>query len=214
MLIEFNAQKRTLQGTGASRRLRRAGRVPGVVYGGEQPAEAIDFDHNEIFHKLKQETFHASVLTMVIDGGRQNVLLRDVQMHPFKRQVMHLDFQRVDASHKIHTKVPLHFINADIAPGVKLQGGIVSHVLTELEGSCLPGDLPEYIEVDLKDVAAGHSLHLSAVAMPKGVEPLLHKGEDPVVAAITIPRGAAADEPAAADVQVAAAAPAPAPEKK
>ncbi|OIR06818.1 50S ribosomal protein L25 [mine drainage metagenome] len=214
MLIEFNAQKRTLQGTGASRRLRRAGRVPGVVYGGEQPAEAIDFDHNEIFHKLKQETFHASVLTMVIDGGRQNVLLRDVQMHPFKRQVMHLDFQRVDASHKIHTKVPLHFINADIAPGVKLQGGIVSHVLTELEVSCLPGDLPEYIEVDLKDVAAGHSLHLSAVTMPKGVEPLLHKGEDPVVAAITIPRGAAADEPAAADVQVAAAAPAPAPEKK
>ncbi len=214
MLIEFNAQKRTLQGTGASRRLRRAGRVPGVVYGGEQPAEAIDFDHNEIFHKLKQETFHASVLTMVIDGGRQNVLLRDVQMHPFKRQVMHLDFQRVDASHKIHTKVPLHFINADIAPGVKLQGGIVSHVLTELEVSCLPDDLPEYIEVDLKDVAAGHSLHLSAVAMPKGVEPLLHKGEDPVVAAITIPRGAAADEPAAADVQVAAAAPAPAPEKK
>ncbi len=214
MLIEFNAQKRTLQGTGASRRLRRAGRVPGVVYGDEQPAEAIDFDHNEIFHKLKQETFHASVLTMVIDGGRQNVLLRDVQMHPFKRQVMHLDFQRVDASHKIHTKVPLHFINADIAPGVKLQGGIVSHVLTELEVSCLPGDLPEYIEVDLKDVAAGHSLHLSAVAMPKGVEPLLHKGEDPVVAAITIPRGAAADEPVAADVQVAAAAPAPAPEKK
>lgn len=213
MLIEFNAQKRTLQGTGASRRLRRAGRVPGVVYGGEQPAEAIDFDHNEIFHKLKQETFHASVLTMVIDGGRQNVLLRDVQMHPFKRQVMHLDFQRVDASHKIHTKVPLHFINADIAPGVKLQGGIVSHVLTELEVSCLPDDLPEYIEVDLKDVAAGHSLHLSAVTMPKGVEPLLHKGEDPVVAAITIPRGAAADEPAAADVQVAAA-PAPAPEKK
>ncbi|HUY04013.1 MAG TPA: 50S ribosomal protein L25/general stress protein Ctc [Rhodocyclaceae bacterium] len=214
MLIEFNAQKRTLQGTGASRRLRRAGRVPGVVYGGEQPAEAIDFDHNEIFHKLKQETFHASVLTMVIDGGRQNVLLRDVQMHPFKRQVMHLDFQRVDASHKIHTKVPLHFINADIAPGVKLQGGIVSHVLTELEVSCLPDDLPEYIEVDLKDVAAGHSLHLSAVTMPKGVEPLLHKGEDPVVAAITIPRGAAADEPAAADVQVAVAAPAPAPEKK
>lgn len=212
MLIEFNAQKRTLQGTGASRRLRRAGRVPGVVYGGEQPAEAIDFDHNEIFHKLKQETFHASVLTMVIDGGRQNVLLRDVQMHPFKRQVMHLDFQRVDASHKIHTRVPLHFINADIAPGVKLQGGIVSHVLTELEVSCLPGDLPEYIEVDLKDVAAGHSLHLSAVTMPKGVEPLLHKGDDPVVAAITIPRGAAADEAVAADVQVAAAAPAP--EKK
>ena len=211
MLIEFNAQMRTLQGTGASRRLRRAGRVPGVVYGGEKPADAIDFDHNEIFHKLKQESFHASVLTMVIDGVKQNVLLRDVQMHAFKRQVLHLDFQRVDASHKIHTKVPLHFINADIAPGVKLQGGIVSHVLTELEVRCLPGDLPEYIEVDLQDVSAGHSVHLSTVKMPNGVEPVLHKGEDPVVAAITIPRGAVADEVVAPDVQVAAA---PAPEKK
>ena len=220
MLIEFNAQKRTLQGTGASRRLRRAGRVPGVVYGGDQPAEAIDFDHNEIFHKLKQESFHASVLTMLIDGAKQNVLLRDVQMHAFKRQVLHLDFHRVDATHKIHTKVPLHFINADIAPGVKLQGGIVSHVLTELEVQCLPGDLPEFIEVDLKDVAAGHSLHLSAVAMPKGVEPLMHKGEDPVVAAITIPRGTTADEEVAAPDAQAAATPAvapavaPAPEKK
>ena len=155
MLIEFNAQKRTLQGTGASRRLRRAGRVPGIVYGGEKPAEAIEFDHNEIFHKLKQESFHASVLTMVIEGDRQNVLLRDVQMHAFKRQVLHLDFQRVDATHKIHTKVPLHFINADIAPGVKLQGGIVSHVLTELEVRCLPGDLPEFIEVDLQEVEQG-----------------------------------------------------------
>ena len=213
MLIEFTAQKRTLQGTGASRRLRRAGRVPGVVYGGENPAEAIDFDHNEIFHKLKQESFHASVLTMVIDGAKQNVLLRDVQMHAFKRQVLHLDFQRVDATHKIHTKVPLHFINADIAPGVKLQGGIVSHVLTELEVRCLPGDLPEFIEVDLQEVSAGHSVHLSAVKMPSGVEPVVHKGEDPVVAAITIPRGAAADEAPAADVQVAAA-PTPAPEKK
>ncbi len=210
MLIEFNAQKRTLQGTGASRRLRRAGRVPGVIYGGEQPAEAIEFDHNEVFHKLKQETFHASVLTMLIDGGRQNVLLRDVQMHPFKRQVMHLDFQRVDASHKIHTRVPFHFINAELAPGVKLQGGIVSHVMTELEVRCLPGDLPEFIEVDLQEVSAGHSVHLSAVVMPTGVEPVVHKGEDPVVAAITIPRGAAADEAPAADVQVAA----PAPEKK
>lgn len=211
MLIEFNAQKRTLQGTGASRRLRRAGRVPGVIYGGEKPAETVDFDHNEIFHKLKQESFHASVLTMVIDGAKQNVLLRDVQMHAFKRQVLHLDFQRVDAAHKIHTKVPLHFINADIAPGVKLQGGIVSHVLTELEVQCLPGDLPEFIEVDLQDVAAGHSVHLSSVKMPHGVEPVGYKGEDPVVAAITIPRGTAADEAVAPDVQ---AAPAPAPEKK
>jgi len=213
MSNEFNAQARTLQGTGASRRLRKAGRIPGVVYGGEKAAEAIDLDHNELFHKLKQETFHASVLTMVVGGAKQNVLLRDVQMHPFKRQVLHLDFQRVDANQKLHLKVPLHFINADIAPGVKQQGGIVSHVLTELEVKCLAADLPEFIEVDLKDLVAGHSIHVSALALPKGVEAALHKGDDPVVASITIPRGGVADEAADAEVAAAAAAasaPAPA----
>jgi len=213
MSNEFNAQARTLQGTGASRRLRKAGRIPGVVYGGEKPAEAIDLDHNELFHKLKQETFHASVLTMAVGGAKQDVLLRDVQMHPFKRQILHLDFQRVDATHKLHIKVPLHFINADIAPGVKQQGGIVSHVLTELEVKCLAADLPEFIEVDLKDLAAGHSIHVSALTLPKGVEAALHKGDDPVVASITIPRGGIADEAADAEVAAAAAAasaPAPA----
>ncbi|MBI3525454.1 MAG: 50S ribosomal protein L25/general stress protein Ctc [Betaproteobacteria bacterium] len=223
MSNEFNAQARTLQGTGASRRLRKAGRIPGVVYGGEKPAEAIDLDHNELFHKLKQETFHASVLTMLVGGAKQDVLLRDVQMHPFKRQVLHLDFQRVDATHKLHIKVPLHFINADIAPGVKQQGGIVSHVLTELEVRCLAADLPEFIEVDLKDLVAGHSIHVSALTLPKGVEAALHKGDDPVVASITIPRGGIADEAADAEVAAAAAAaaaaasapaPAAAPEKK
>lgn len=212
MHTEFNAQVRTLQGTGASRRLRKAGRVPGVVYGGAKPAEAIDIDHNEIFHKLKQEAFHASVLSMVVDGAKQSVLLRDVQMHPFKRQVLHLDFQRVDATHKLHIKVPLHFINADIAPGVKQQGGIVSHVMTELNVTCLAADLPEFIEVDLKDLAAGHSIHVSALNLPKGVQASLHKGEDPVVAAVTIPRGGVADEAAdAAVAAAAAAASAPAP---
>ena len=206
MSNEFNAQPRTLQGTGASRRLRKAGRIPGVVYGGEKAAEAIDLDHNELFHKLKQEAFHASVLTMLVAGAKQDVLLRDVQMHPFKRQILHLDFQRVDATHKLHIKVPLHFINADIAPGVKLQAGIVSHVLTELDIKCLAADLPEFIEVDLKDLAAGHSIHVSALTLPKGVEAALHKGEDPVVASITIPRGGIADEAADAEVAAAAAA--------
>ena len=205
MLIEFNAQKRTLQGTGASRRLRRSGRVPGILYGGEQASEAIEFDHNEIFHKLKQETFHASVLTMVMDGAKQNVLLRDVQMHPFRRQVLHLDFQRVDATHKITTRVPLHFINADQSPGVKLQGGIVSHVMNEIEVRCLPGDLPEFLEVDLKDVSTGQSVHLSALTLPAGVETVGHKGEDPVVAAINVPRSAVAEEAAVAEEQAAAA---------
>ena len=211
MLIEFNAQQRKLQGTGASRRLRRTGRVPGILYGGEQKPQSIDIDHNEVFHKLKQESFHASVLTMVLDGNKQMVLLRDVQMHPFKRQVLHLDFQRVDATHKIHTRVPLHFINADIAPGVKLQGGIVSHVMNEIEVRCLPADLPEFVEVDLKDVATGQSVHMSALKLPQGVEVVLHKGEDPVVAAISLPRAAVADEAAAAEQQAAAAAPAAAP---
>ena len=219
MSNEFNAQPRTLQGTGASRRLRKAGRIPGVVYGGEKKAEAIDLDHNELFHKLKQEAFHASVLTMVVAGDKQDVLLRDVQMHPFKRQILHLDFQRVDATHKLHIKVPLHFINAEIAPGVKLQGGIVSHVMTELDIRCLAADLPEFVEVDLKDLAAGHSIHVSALTLPKGVEASLHKGEDPVVASITIPRGGMADEAADAEAAAAASAasaPAPAasPEKK
>lgn len=198
MLLEFNAQARTLQGTGASRRLRKAGRVPGVVYGGEKAAQAIDIDHNEIWHKLRQEVFHASILTMKIDGASESVLLRDIQMHPFKRQVLHLDFQRVDAKQAIHLKVPLHFINSEIAPGVKLQGGIVSHVITEIEVKCLPGDLPDFIEVDVKDMSAGHSIHLSAINMPKGVEAVSHKGEDPVVVTIVIPRGAVGDEAAAA----------------
>ncbi|MDD5175116.1 MAG: 50S ribosomal protein L25/general stress protein Ctc [Sterolibacterium sp.] len=204
MQIEFNAQVRTLQGTGASRRLRKAGRVPGVVYGSDKPAEAIDIDHNEIYHKLKLEAFHASVLSMNVAGAKQNVLLRDVQMHPFRRQVLHLDFQRVDATHKLHIKVPLHFINADIAPGVKEGGGIVSHVQTELDIKCLAGDLPEFIEVDLKDLDAGHSIHVSALNLPKGVEAVVHKGEDPVVVSIIIPRGGVADE--AADAAVAATA--------
>jgi large subunit ribosomal protein L25 len=206
MQIEFNAQVRTLQGTGASRRLRKAGRVPGVVYGGNQPAAAIDIDHNEIFHKLKSEAFHASVLAMVVAGARQNVLLRDVQMHPFKRQVLHLDFQRVDATQKLHIKVPLHFINADICPGVKEHGAIVSHVLTELDIKCLPADLPSFIQVDLKDLDTGHSIHISALQLPAGVEAVVHKGEDPVVVSASIPRGGVADEAADAEVAATAAA--------
>ena len=211
MQYEFNAQPRTLQGTGASRRLRRTGRVPGVVYGGEKSAQAIDIDHNEIWHKLRKEAFHSSVLTMNLAGANETVLLRDIQMHPFKRQILHLDFQRVDATHAIHQKVPLHFINADVAPGVKLQGGLVSHIINELDVKCLPGDLPEFIEVDLKELSAGHSIHVSALKLPKGVEVALHKGEDPVVVTIAIPRGGVTTEEAAPE---AAAAAAPAAEKK
>jgi large subunit ribosomal protein L25 len=223
MKIEFNANKRELQGTGASRRLRRAGKVPGILYGGETAAQPIEVDHNALFHSLKQEAFHASILTMNLDGQKQPVLLRDYQMHAFKPQVLHIDFQRVAADRKIHMKVPLHFINADIAPGVKLQGGVVSHVLNELNIICLPADLPEFVEVDMKDVSVGHSVHVKDLNLPKGVEAVLHRNENPVVATITVPRGtteaelAVVEQAAAAAPAAAAAAPAAAakqPEKK
>ena len=205
MQIEISAKKRELQGKGASRRLRGSGRVPGIVYGGENPAQSIELDHNDLYHQLKLEAFHASILTMDVEGKKEPVLLRDIQMHPFKLQVLHIDFQRVDPNKKIHMKVPLHFINADIAPGVKLSAGIVSHVLTELDVSCLPKDLPEFITVDLADLTAGNTLHLRDLKVPEGVEiPALLKGEDLPVATIVIPRGVAAEEAAgvtsAADV--------------
>ena len=198
MQMEISASKRTLQGKGASRRLRGAGKVPGVIYGGENPAQAIELDHNGLYHKLKLEAFHASILSMDLDGQKEQVLLRDIQMHPFKLQVLHIDFQRVDKNKKIHMKVPLHFINAEIAPGVKLSAGLVSHVLTELDVSCLPKDLPEFIMVDLTDLAAGNTLHLSDLKLPEGVEiPTLIRGENLPVATIVIPRAVAAEEAAA-----------------
>jgi large subunit ribosomal protein L25 len=198
MQMEISASKRTLQGKGASRRLRGSGKVPGVIYGGENPAQAIELDHNGLYHRLKLEAFHASILSMNLDGQKEQVLLRDIQMHPFKLQVLHIDFQRVDKNKKIHMKVPLHFVNAEIAPGVKLSGGLVSHVLTELDVSCLPKDLPEFISVDLTDLAAGNTLHLSDLKLPEGVEiPTLIRGENLPVATIVIPRAVAAEEAAA-----------------
>ena len=199
MKIEINASKRTVQGRGASRRLRRAERVPAIVYGGAAQPQALELDHNSIYHQLRIEAMHSSVLTLNIDGTRESVLLRDVQMHPYKPRVLHVDFQRVDASHKLHQKVPLHFINQDLAPGVKLAHGMVSHALTELDVRCLPDALPEFIEVDLKDLGAGQAIHVSQLNLPPGVEPIVHKGEDPVVVSILAPRGQAAGEEAAGE---------------
>ncbi|SET45878.1 LSU ribosomal protein L25P [Nitrosomonas marina] len=189
MKIEVSAEKRTLQGKGASRRLRGSGKVPGIIYGGDNAPQAIELDHNDMYYKLKMEAFHASILTLSVGGSKEQVLLRDVQMHPYKQLVLHLDFQRVDQKKKIHMKVPLHFINADIAPGVKTSGGNVSHVLTEVDVTCLPKDLPEFITVDLIDLSAGHTLHLSDIIVPENVEiTALVKGDDQAVATITIPR--------------------------
>lgn len=198
MTIQFNAKTRVLQGTSASRRLRRAGSVPAIIYGAGAAVQ-VEVDHNEIFHALRNEAFHASVLTVLLDGAAQSVILRDTQWHPYKQQVMHLDFQRVDATHKIHVKVPLHFVNADIAPGVKLEGGMVTHVMADIDLECLPANLPEFIQVDLKDLASGHSIHVSDLVLPEGVKALVH-GENPVVATILAIRGgsdAAEETPAA-----------------
>lgn len=193
MSIEFKATKRVVQGTGASRRLRRTGRTPGIIYGGNAAPLNVELDHNNLFHALKKEAFHSSVLNLDVDGTVETVVLRDVQYHAFKLLVLHVDFQRVDATHKTHVKVPLHFVNGDIAPGVKLGGGIVSHVQTELDVSALPADLPTFIEVDLKDLEAGGTIHASQITLPAGVELVVHRGEDPIIAAIPHARGGAAE---------------------
>ncbi len=193
MQFELNASKRTLQGSGASRRLRRAAKVPGIVYGGAAGAVMIELGHNDLLLALRKEAFHSSVISLKIEGATETVLLRDAQMHPYKPLVLHVDFQRVDTTHAIHQKVPLHFINADQAPGVKLSGGTVSHAMNDIDVTCLPQDLPSFIEVDLKTLAAGQTLHVSQLAFPKGVKPVTHGSDDPGVVAITVKKAAAAE---------------------
>ncbi|NYT80559.1 50S ribosomal protein L25/general stress protein Ctc [Alcaligenaceae bacterium] len=195
--MKFNATSRSDKGTSASRRLRRAGRVPAIVYGGTADALSIELDHNEIFHALRKEEFHASILDMQLDGKGQQVLLRAVQWHPYKPQVLHVDFQRVDAKQAITTKVPLHFLNGDASPAVKTHGQMISHVLTELEVTCLPADLPQAIEVDLSQLAAGGNVYLSSIELPKGVTHTVHGAEgDLVLAAALSKPGAGADDAA------------------
>ena len=193
MNYEINAQPRTVQGSGASRRLRRANKVPGIIYGGTAAPALIELDHNDILLALRKEAFHSSVLSLNINGTVETVLLRDSQMHPYKPLVLHVDFLRVDATHAIHQKVPLHFVNADIAVGVKLSGGVVSHAMNEVDVACMPQDLPAFIEVDLKDLEGGQTLHVSQLSYPKGVKPVMHGEDDPVVVAITVKKAAAAE---------------------
>ena len=200
MAIEINAQKREAQGTGASRRLRRMGRVPGILYGGEQGPVNIELNHQDLYLNLRNERFHASILTLKLGEAKEQVLLRAVNMNPFKAQVQHVDFQRVSKDKKIHVKVPLHFVNAEKSPGVKEQAGVVSHILNELDISCFPADLPEFIEVDLGNLAVGNSIHVRDLTLPKGVEPVLHKNENPVVATVVVPTLITEEEEAAAEV--------------
>lgn len=206
MSIEINAVKRDVKGTGASRRTRRAGNVPGVVYGGSKAAVNLEMNHKELFLQFRHEAFHASILSLILDGKKEDVLLRDFQMHPVRNTIQHIDFQRVSATEKIHVKVPFHFLNAETAPGVKIGGGIVAHILTEAEVSCLPKDLPEFIEVDLAALEIGHSVHLSQITLAKGVEFVaLAHGNDAAVAAIAKTRGGVSDDAgdAAADAPAA-----------
>ncbi|MBN9429370.1 MAG: 50S ribosomal protein L25/general stress protein Ctc [Burkholderiales bacterium] len=202
------ATTRKEQGSGASRRLRRAGQVPGIVYGGKVDPSAVSIEHNPLYHALRVEAFHSSILDMELDGKNERVLLRDVQWHPYKPLVMHIDFQRVAADEKITIRVPLHFVNQEVSPAVKLSAAIIGHVVNDIEVSCLPGDLPSFIEVDLANLEVGKTLHVRDLQFPQGVAPVLHAGENPVIVTVTVP-GAAEEEPAPA----AAAAPAPAAKK-
>ena len=200
------AFERSLQGTGASRRLRNSGKTPGIVYGAGAETQLVELDHNALWHALKKEVFHSSILDLEVAGKSQQVLLRDVQYHPFRQLVLHVDFQRVDAKKKLHTKVPLHFMNQESNPAVKLSSAVISHVVNELEIECLPSALPEFIEVDLAKIEAGQSIHAKDIALPAGVALVAHlEAENPVIAAATIPAGAIAESDAAAEGETPAA---------
>jgi large subunit ribosomal protein L25 len=185
--MKFTAFERSLQGTGASRRLRYAGKVPGIVYGAGTPT-TIELDHNALFFALKKEAFHSSILEMELAGNVQKVLLRDFQMHPWKPQVLHVDFQRVDETTRLRKKVPLHFQGEENSLAVKTDKCLVSHVSTELEIECLASQLPEFINIELSGLVKGTSLHVSDLKLPEGIKAVRHGTLNPVVVAVTVPK--------------------------
>ena len=186
--MQFVAYERAKQGTGASRRLRNAGRTTGIVYGAGQEPQAIELDHNALWHALKKEAFHSSILDMELNGQTSKVLLRDVQYHPFKQLVLHIDFQRVDEKTKLHMKVPLHYSGAEESPAVKVDKCLVTPVMTELDVSCMPSDLPEFIAVDLSNLQKNVSLHLKDVKLPKGVSAVTRGAKNnPVLVSVVAP---------------------------
>ncbi len=184
--MKFVANTRQTQGTGASRRLRRANKVPGIVYGGKVAATPIEIDHNFIFHALRKEKFHASILDMELDGTAEKVLLRSFQMHPYKPQVLHIDFQRIAADEPIRMRVPLHFHGEETSPAVFTEKCNVNHAVTELEVSCLPAQLPEFISVDLSGLTSAEPIHVSNLVLPEGVTVVCKPGEDPTVASAVV----------------------------
>jgi large subunit ribosomal protein L25 len=209
--MKFVAFERTLQGTGASRRLRNAQKVPGIVYGAGTPA-MIELDHNALFFALKKEAFHSSILEMDLAGKSQQVLLRDYQMHPFRPIVLHIDFQRVDATTKIVKKVPLHFINEENSPAVKTDKCLVNHIVTELRISCLASQLPEFLTIDLGNLAKGQTLHANDIKLAEGIKIMTQGKPNPVIVSVSEQK-AEEEEAAAAPVVVAPAAPAAKPKK-
>ena len=185
--MKFTAYERTLQGTGASRRLRHAAKVPGIVYGAGTPA-MIELDHNALFFALKKEAFHSSILEMDLAGKLEKVLLRDFQMHAWKPVVQHIDFQRVDETTKVRKKVPLHFHGEENSPAVKTDKCLVSHVRLELEIECLASELPEFVNINLANLVKGTSLHTSDLKLPEGIKAVKHGTQNPVIVAVTMPK--------------------------
>lgn len=193
---EINAEVRDIKGTSASKRLRREGRVPAIMYGAGGDNQQLTLDHNEILRNLEHETFHSAIIQVKTPQGKEKAILRDVQMHPYRPQVMHVDLQRVSETEKLHIAIPLHFVGEDVAPGVKLEGGIMSHLINEVDVECLPADLPEYLEVDVSALNMHDTVKLSEIKLPDGVEitALAHGGEDQTVAAVSPPQAAEVEE--------------------
>ncbi|GAB4089641.1 50S ribosomal protein L25/general stress protein Ctc [Hydrogenophaga soli] len=186
-MMKFVAFERAKQGTGASRRLRNTGRTPGIVYGGATPAVQVELDHNALWHALKKEAFHASILEMELAGQTSQVLLRDVQYHPFKQLVLHVDFQRVDATTRLHKKVPLHFVGAEDSPAVKEDKCLVNHVANEVELECFATALPEFITVDLSKAVKGQSIHLKDLVLPANTKVVTHGRPNQTLATLVEP---------------------------
>jgi large subunit ribosomal protein L25 len=206
--FELVAEFRETQGKGASRRLRHEGKVPAILYGGHSEARMLTLSHQKLQIMLDNERFFSTILNLKVGDQTQAAILKDVQRHPYKNAIVHIDFQRVEDNQKIRMSIPLHFVGAAVSPGIKSQGGIVAHMRNEVEVSCLPKDLPEFIEVDLSGLSLNESIHLSQLKIPDGVELLALSKEDAAVVAIHSPRaeeveatpaaGAAAAAPAAA----------------
>ena len=196
--MKFVAFERAKQGTGASRRLRITGKTPGIIYGGSGQPQMVELDHNALWHAIKKEAFHSTILDMELNGQTSKVLLRNVQMHPFKQLVLHIDFQRVEANTRLHMKVPLHYTGAEESQAVKLEHCVVNHVISELELSCFPADLPEFITVDLSGLKKGVSLHVNDITLPKGVTVVTHGKENPVLVSVVLVAGAEEEDEAVA----------------